>query len=258
MAVKTKKVASKRNLPSKSKPLRAEAKTSKVEVVEEMPDLMTPVVVKQLAEVESVIGRLDGMTEAKLAVNIAEWASLVADFSKQAVHAGASALVYAWACGRLLNETKANLGHGAFGKWRREHVESAGVSERTSTRYMKLAESCSDVRGLLQWAPTLRQAYVGCGVLPPPPERDKDEPDGDLSAEEKQQKENEEHEKEVQRKKEVLLTSVSELQQKLHQGISIREDLDEDEVRQLNLCRNQIVDFFDQILGKQSNTRKQP
>jgi hypothetical protein len=54
----------------------------------------------------------------------------------------------------------------------------------------------------------------------------------------------------------VLLTSVSELQQKLHQGISIREDLDEDEVRQLNLCRNQIVDFFDQILGKQSNTRK--
>lgn len=166
------------------------------------------------------------------------------------MQAGASALVYAWACGRLLNEAKENLGHGAFGKWRKEHVESAGVSEQTSTRYMKLAESCSDVRGLLQWAPTLRQAYVGCGVLPPPPERDKDETDDDLSAEEKQQKEKEKHEIEVQRKKEVLLTSVSVLQQRLHQGIDLKENLDAREIRQIRLARVQINSFFEQILGK--------
>jgi len=213
--------------------------------IEDVTDLMTTAVVKQIADVESVIGQIDRMTEAKLAENIEGWASLAAEFSRQAVHAGASALVYAWACGKLLNEAKENLGHGGFGKWRKEHVESAGVSERTSTRYMKLAESCADVRGLLQWAPTLRQAYVGCGVLPPPQERDKDEPEGESSEEER-------HEKDVRRKKEVLLASVSALQQRLHQGIGIKENLDASEVRQIKLARVQIDSFFDQILGKRS------
>lgn len=250
MAAKSRKVAAKKGPAKKSTASRAEAKASEVEVVEEMPDLMTPAVVKQLAEVESVIGQLDRMTEAKLAENIKGWASLAADFSRQAVHAGASALVYAWACGRLLNEAKANLGHGAFGKWRREHVESAGVSERTSTRYMKLAGSSSDVRGLLQWAATLRQAYVGCGVLPAPPEPEKDEADDNLAKEEKEQREKEKVEVEVQRKKEVLLTSVSELQQRLHQGIGIKKNLDPSEIRQLKLARTQIDSFFEQILGK--------
>lgn len=98
-----KKVVAKKNPSSKSTPSRSDAKASEVEVVEETPDLMTPEVVKQIAKVGSVIGRLDRMTEVKLAENIEGWASLVADFSKQAVQAGASALVYAWACGRLLN-----------------------------------------------------------------------------------------------------------------------------------------------------------
>lgn len=165
------------------------------------------------------------------------------------MRAGSSALVYAWGCGTLLNRAKANLGHGAFGKWRREHLETAGISERTSTRYMKLAESCSDVRGLLQWAPTLRQAYVGCGVLPPPPERE-NEADDHLSDAKRQQKEKEEIEKEVHRKKELLLASVNALKQRLHQGIGIKKNLDAGEIRQLKLARNQIYAFFDQILGK--------
>ena len=71
MAAQTKKVVAKKNPSSKSKPSRSDANASEVEVVEEMPDLMTPEVVKQIAKVETVIGRLDRMTEAKLAENIA-------------------------------------------------------------------------------------------------------------------------------------------------------------------------------------------
>ena len=252
MAAKTKKAGVKKRAPRIPTASQAKTKASEVEVLEGFQDLMTPTVVKQLSQVESVIGRLDRMTESKLADHIQEWASLASEFSRQAVHAGASALVYAWACGRLLKEAKENLGHGAFGKWRKEHVESAGVSERTSTRYMKLADQCSDVRGLLQWAPTLRQAYVGCGVLPPPPEQEKEEPDGDLSDKEKEQREKEKVEAEVQRKKEVLLESVSALQNRLHQAISLKEKLDSDEIRHLRLARTQIYAFFDQILGKKS------
>lgn len=237
---------------SKKMVLAKKATSPPAKAADVLPDLMSPEVVKQIVQVEGQIARLEGMADAKLVQNIKDYATQAAGFSKQAVQAGASALVYAWACGKLLNEAKENLGHGAFGKWRKEHVESAGVSERTSTRYMKLAESCSDVRGLLQWAPTLRQAYVGCGVLPPPPERDKDEADDSLSEEEKKRKEKEEHEKEVLRKKEVLLASVSDLQQRLHQGISIKKSLDSGELRQLKLARIQINDFFTQILGKQS------
>lgn len=252
MTAKSKKVAVKKGVPKKSIASRAEAKASEVEVVAEVPDLMTAEVVKQLAQVEAAIGLFERVTEVTLAENIKGWAAQAADYSKQAVHAGASALVYAWGCGKLLNEAKGKLGHGAFGKWRKQHVESAGISERTSIRYMKLAESCPDVRGLLQWAPTLRQAYVGCGVLPPPPERDKDEAEDNLSEEEKKQKEKEEHGKEVLRKKEVLLTSVSELQQKLRQGMSIKGDLGQGELRQLKLARTEIVKFFDQLLGNKS------
>ncbi len=252
MTAKSKKRAVKKGVPRKSIASLAEAKASGAEVVTEVPDLMTAEVVKQLAQVETAIGRFDRMTEEGLAENIKGWAAHAADYSRQAVHAGASALVYAWGCGKLLNEAKGKLGHGAFGKWRKQHVDSEGISERTSTRYMNLAKSCPDVRGLLQWAPTLRQAYVGCGVLPPPPEQDKDEADDNLSEEEKTRKEKEEHEKEVLRKKEVLLSSVSALQQKLRQGMSIKGNLGPGELRQLKLARNEIVKFFDQLLGSKS------
>jgi len=259
MAAKSKKVAVKKQPAGKAPKNKVSAKKSaareskaKVVAVEVVPELMHPEVVEQLAQVEGVIDGLKTMPDTDLIESIRDWATRAAGFSRQAVQVGASALVYAWACGKLLNAAKEKLGHGAFGKWRKTHVESAGISERTSIRYMKLAESCSDVRGLLQWAPTLRQAYVGCGVLPSPPERDKDEADDNLSEKEKERKEREVHEEEVLRKKEVLLTSVSDLQQKLRQGISIKENLGQGEIRQLKLARTQIVKFFDQLLGNKS------
>jgi hypothetical protein len=222
-----------------------------VEVVSEAPDLMSPEVVKQVAQVEGVIEEVDHMTEAKLAECIKSCATRAANFSRKAVEAGASALVYAWACGKLLNAAKENLGHGTFGKWRKEHLEPEGISERTSTRYMNLAARCHDIRGLLQWAPTLKQAYIECGILPEPPEREKEESVGDEPTEETRRKEDERREEEVRRKKEVLLASVSDLQQKLHQGIGIKKELDQGELRQLKLARIQINDFFNQILGKE-------
>ncbi len=219
---------------------KSKAKSVELEVV---PDMMPPEVQKHLTKVQDFVEKSAQMKDAELARIITAYSKQASGFAQEAVKSGSMALVYAWACGKLLNAAKFKLGHGAFGKWRKEYVESAGVGERTSIRYMKLAESCSDVRGLLQWAPTLRQAYVGCGVLPPPPERDKDETDGNLSEEEV-------HENEVQRKKEVLLESVSALQQRLHQGIGIKENLDASEIRQIRLARVQINSFFDQILGK--------
>jgi hypothetical protein len=214
-----KKTPKKMALAKKANPLPAKA-------VDVMPDLMPPEVVKQITQVEGQIARLEGTVDAKLVQNIKGWAAQAAGFSRQAVQAGASALVYAWACGKLLNTAKEELGHGAFGKWREQNLESNGISVRTATRYMLLAKRCHDIRGLLQWVPTLRQAYIECGILPEPPDRGKEESDVDQSAEDELQKEEEHLQKEVLRKKEVLLASVSDLQQRLHQGISIKESLD--------------------------------
>jgi hypothetical protein len=60
------------------------------------------------------------------------------------VEVGASALVYAWASGKLLNIAKAKLGRGDFGAWRKEHLGD-DIAERTSQRYMRLAKECDDV-----------------------------------------------------------------------------------------------------------------
>ena len=204
---------------------------------------------EQIASVEKFVGRADKLSDPEILGGIADYAGKAEAFRGHAVQAGVSALVYAWACGTLLNAAKEKLGYGAFGKWRRDQVVPTGLSERTSVRYMQLAARCHDITGLLQWGPTLRQAYIECGILPEPPTKEKAGADGEEFSEEEKE---EEREKDVQRKKGVLLASVNELQQRLHQGISIKGRLDPSERRQLRLARIEIDKFFNQILGSKS------
>lgn len=67
MAAKSKKAAVKKVPRGKRAPSRGEIKASELDVAADVPDLMTSTVVKQLAQVESVIGQLDLMTDRKLA-----------------------------------------------------------------------------------------------------------------------------------------------------------------------------------------------
>ena len=97
---------------------------------------------------------------------------------------------------------------------------------------MQLAKQCDDVRALLEWSPSLRQAYIACGILPEPPERESgDETDSD----------------EV--KRQALLSSITGIQKKLRLFAGLKGRLGAAEKTQLTLAKRQIDEFFDQILG---------
>ena len=258
MAVKTKKVAAKKT-PAKKTPTKKAAprkppapkKTAKksttrrghasaveIEVVSDVPDLMPPDVVKHIVTVETTVRDMAGMPESTLLKCITICAGQAATFSRHAAKAGASALVYAWGCGRLLLVAKEQLGHGAFGKWRNEHLVPAVMSERTSARYMQLAARCHDVRALLQWAPTLKQAYVECGILPDPAMSDREPGD-----------------KEEVPRKELLFTSLTNLQKGLRlfeknlESFEVsKEKLNAEDRTQLQLMKKEITGFSQRIL----------
>jgi hypothetical protein len=105
------------------------------------------------------------------------------------------------------------------------------MSERTSQRYMQLAKQCDNVRALLEWSPSLRQAYIACGILPEPPEREKeDEGDADAAM------------------REALLSSITGIQKKLRLFSRLEGKLGAAEKTQLKLAKVEIDKFFDQIL----------
>ena len=108
---KAKKLPKKASRAGKTGPKPAPKADGEVEVVSEAPDLMPPEVLKQISRMTDLVGALDGMTDGELLNSIKICATQASGFSRHAVKAGASALVYAWACGTLLNAAKEKLGH---------------------------------------------------------------------------------------------------------------------------------------------------
>ncbi|MGB6222605.1 hypothetical protein [Haloferula sp.] len=212
----------------KSTPRKKQAKRTEIEIV---PDLTPKEVVKQLSEVEGLIAKAGELSDAIVVKSIKDFAAQASQHAIRAVQAGASALVYAWGSGKLLNAAKAKLGRGDFGAWREKNLGNEIMSERTSQRYMALAKQWQDVRALLEWSPTLRQAYVACGVLPQPPERESEAGDDAEAA-----------------KREALLSSITGIQKKLRLFSGLEGKLGAAEKKQLKLAKMEIDAFFDQIL----------
>jgi hypothetical protein len=232
MTAKSKKAAvsevTAKKTDSRGKPVKA----VKFEVVSAVPDLMPRKVVKQILSVEVIVSHVDKLSDAKLALFIKGYAQKADSFSKEAVHLGASALVFAWASGKLLNAAKAKLGRGDFGQWRDKKLGRSVMSERTSQRYMQLAKQCDDVKSLLEWNSSLRQAYIACGILPEPPIREVDEEDDPDAA-----------------KRRALVSSITGIEKKLRVFSGLKGKLRAAEKKQLKQAKKEIDEFFDQILG---------
>ena len=226
-----KKTAAKKSPPKKSVTRPAKAKAVEVEIVTEDVDLMRPEVVEQIAVVEDQMSQADSLSDSKLCNLIQRYAKQAAGYSGIAVKASASALVYAWACGKLLNAAKKKYGRNEFGRWRDANLVPYAMSERTSQRYMQLASLHDDVRALLEWNPGLRQAYIACGILPEPERAEGVEDEEGTS------------------KALALLRSVTGLQKNLRVFADSGGKLGKAERRQLALVRDELNRFFDQILG---------
>jgi len=145
---------------------------------------------------------------------------------------GSKALIFAWACGTVLNAAKNKLQHGQFGQWRKEELGDSHVKERTAQRYMQLAARYANVEDLLAWRPSLRQAYVACGMLPEPPETMR-EANGDSDAVARQ----------------ALVASVVSVQRKLRRFSSAKVSLDAKTKAELVSAKSEIDELFKILLG---------
>ena len=249
MPAKSKKVVGKK--VSAKKPTQKSVRTSKAKVVSvevvvisnlkppEVPNLQSPEVLKHIKKVEAIIKDVEATIKSNKEIGaepiippIKDFAIQATKLSRQAIQTGASVLVYAWACGKLLIAAKAKLGRSDFGEWRDKNLGPDVISERTSQRYMVLAKQCDDVKALLEWSPSLRQAYIACGILPEPPERENtDGIDSD------------------QIKREALLASITGIQKKLRMFSGLKGKLGAADKTHLKLAKRQIDKFFEQILA---------
>jgi hypothetical protein len=72
------------------------------------------------------------------------------------------AVYRAYQCGQLLNRQKDGLDHGQWEQWLATNCPE--IAPCTARRYMKLAKKANE--SLLGSATSVRQAYIGAGVIP--------------------------------------------------------------------------------------------
>lgn len=76
------------------------------------------------------------------------------------------AVINAWLCGTLLNWTKKQKGHKAFGKWRTEHLVPAVMCERSTQRYMAMAKKYQTIDELITAGDSHSDAATNSGEEP--------------------------------------------------------------------------------------------
>lgn len=101
---------------------------------------------------------------------------------EMALESACKAIFAAWSCGSLLNIAKKQVKHGEFQKWFNDTIDVPGFSLRTAQRYMKLAKNQPSIEELIASNPSIRQAYIACGILAEPPETEKTDKDDDATA----------------------------------------------------------------------------
>ena len=213
--------------PAKKPPSAGEVPLAPVKVVDKVPVFLTTEVRADIGDVERLIGRLVEMPTAAILKSLKDYSGRAAGFAGDAIKTSARALVCAWACGRMLLAAKGKMKRADFTAWCDTHV-SGIMSVSTKQRYMRLAEKSGNVRELLAWRPTLRQAYIGIGILPEPEKGE----DGEEAAPQTR----------------LLLTTVAGMRKRLQRFADSRERLAEPARGQLQAARQELDTLFDRIL----------
>ena len=104
------------------------------------------------------------------------------EHAEKALGSACLAVVSVWNCGGLLNIAKKQMRHGEFQKWFNDRIDVPGFSLRTAQRYMQLAKLNPRLEKLVDSNPSIRQAYLACGILAEPPETEKTDKDDDATA----------------------------------------------------------------------------
>jgi len=100
------------------------------------------------------------------AAEIRETHAAVLACDKNAKDQKRHAIKVAIACGQKLIEAKKMMEHGQWRGWLADNCK--GVSAKTATNYMRLANAEREQVADLSQAPTLRQAYIAAGIVKNP------------------------------------------------------------------------------------------
>jgi hypothetical protein len=179
----------------------------------------------------AILTAMEAADLKELATSICEFAEEADGHAHDAKASGSMALLSAWSCGVLLNIAKGKSKHGEFEKWRDKNFSSR-FGERTAQRYMLLADRFSCVEKLIKWNPSIRQAYIACGILPEPTDSEKPA-NKDKEA--------------VARVR--LMKSVTDVQTRLRRFSTTNLRLDKDTRKQLVAAKSEIDVLFKALIG---------
>lgn len=169
---------------AKSKPAKSQQSSQLVEfeVLPAPPKLSELLTKDVIHNRQQNLVEMDKAKLEELAVAITNCAKEAHDHAKKALGSAGLAIVSAWTCGGLLNLVKENMMHGELQVWFADNIRVPGLSLRTAQRYMKLAKSHPLLEDLIASNPSIRQAYIACGILAEPPETEKTDKDDDVTA----------------------------------------------------------------------------
>lgn len=141
------------------------------------------------------------------------------------------AVVSAWNCGGLLNVAKKRTKHGEFQKWFEDTIRVPSLGLRTAQRYMQLAKKHPRLEDLIASTPSIRQAYIACGILAEPLENEKGDEDDEAIA------------------RIGLLKSVASVQTRLRRLSEKKIKLDKETRRELLATKTEIDQLFKALIG---------
>lgn len=118
----------------------------------------------------------------ELATIIQQSGDDAAAHTTDALASASMAIINAWTCGSALIIAKLQLDHGEFTTWVENKFSKIPLSLRTAQRYMQIAKKYESLEHLIESNPTLRQAYIACGILPEPPESEKNAEKNDVAS----------------------------------------------------------------------------
>ncbi|MBK1818225.1 hypothetical protein JIN84_21555 [Luteolibacter yonseiensis] len=185
------------------------------------------------ADIENVqmeVAKLEDLSEVQLIKRFKNIAGRIADYEFSLSKSSLQAQLQRWLAGTLLNKRKRQLGHGKFGQWRkRKLIETGIMSERTSQRFMELAEKYEDPRLMLEEVARVHDADRLQELSPT--EKAPKPKSGSIT------------------KTADLMASLTGLQRKLRVFQTSGERLKEEEANQLRLMKMQLDRFFVAILA---------
>lgn len=222
-----------KNPSRKSKPAKSQPKSQPVEfeVVPSPPKLSDFLNERVIQNRNQDLVKMEKADLEDLAAAIIINADETNEQAENALGSACLAVVSAWNCGGLLNIAKKRMKHGEFQQWFKSKIRVPSLGPRTAQRYMKLAKIHPLLEDLIASNPSIRQAYIACGILAEPPETEITDKDAEATA------------------RIGLVKSIASVQTRLRRFSGKKIELDQETRRQLLDTKTEIDLLFKELIG---------